>query len=257
MKRFLFHAIAAAALALASPAFAADMPLKAPAPLAVSAPSNFYIGGFAAGAKTKADFDFVAIPGTGNLHPTGFMPGAVIGVGFWSGATYFAVEADAAYDFIKTDNPCVIVLNCKIENSFFLTQRGIFGIALPAITGAVQSRAGSSAGVWPTTTSLPVTAWASQIMPYVTAGVAERRIEACIDAALIGGPKECAKEWIVGWTAGAGLRVPISTHVSLDLTYLYVGWNKSFVPTSNVSIFPATFEAKSEQVGRAGLLIHF
>jgi high affinity Mn2+ porin len=256
-NRMISIAAAAAMCAAALPAAAADMPVKAPT---LSIPgaqwSGFYLGIHAAGAKTSGEFDFVTLPGTGSLHPTGIMPGVTVGVGSWLGGAWIGVEADASYDFAKTNNPCIVVLNCSIKNSFFLTQRGVLGIALPALTGAVQSRA-PSGGNWPSSIQLPANVLAAQVMPYVTAGIAERRIEACVDSSVLGLSQGCGREWLVGWTAGGGLRIPVSQHVSLDLSYLYVGWNKNFVPASTVAIFPGTFEAKSEQIAKLAIIGHY
>lgn len=257
MKTFA-TAIAAAA-SLTSFAFAADMParpiLKAP-PIAATEPwSGLYFGALVSVAKTKGEFDFVTIPGTGNLHPTGIMPGVVVGAGAWRGAAWIGFEADVGYDFSKTDNACVVVLDCQIKSSFFLTQRIVFGMPLGAITGAVQARANAAGSQWPASLSLPASFAASALMPYVTAGIAERRIEACVGAFHLG--QSCGREWLVGWTAGAGLRIPVSAGISLDVSYLYVGYNKNFVTASGAAIFPATFDAKSEQVGRLMLLGHF
>lgn len=253
--------VAAIALVGMGSALAADLPppiLKAPPALtAASAWSNLYIGASVFGAKTKDSFDFVTIPGTGNLHPTGVMPGLVVGAGFWYGPAWLGVEADAAYDFIKTDNSCVVVLDCRIKNSFFLTQRAIVGVALPAITGAIQNRTSALPAQWPQPMGLPASAFAAQIMPYLTVGVAERRIEACIDSPMLGISQGCAKEWIVGLAYGGGIRIPVSQHTAIDVSYLHASYNKSFVPASGVAIFPGAFQAKSENAARAALIFHY
>lgn len=259
MFRKLIIAAACAALS-ASSVFAADLPpvFKAPAPVVASGPwSGFYAGVNIAGAMTNGAFDFVTIPGTGNIHPTGIMPGITVGAGIWYGAAYFGIEADAAYDFIKTDNTCVVVLDCKIKSSFFMTERLIIGMPLSAMTGATLAKATAATGAWPVPLSLPQSAWAANLMPYATGGIAERRIEACVDSQMLGMSQGCAKEWLIGVAGGGGFRLPVSTNVSLDLSVIYVNYNKSFVPASTTPIFPGTFIAKNEVVGKFAILGHF
>ncbi len=254
MRHALF--LAAAFAAISTAASGADMPVKAPPPAPAAAWSGFYFGINVAGAQTKDSFDFVVVPGTGNLHPTGLMPGATVGVGSWLGGNlYVGVEADGAYDFLKTDNTCVLLMDCRIRSSFFLTQRAIVGVPLATITGAVQSRTNSQL-LGSTGAVVPANLAAAQILPYLTAGVAERRIEACVFDPL-GVSQGCEREWLVGFAYGAGVRIPLSQNVSFDVSYLRVNYKKNFVPNAAVAIFPATFNAESEQMIRLGANFHF
>jgi len=170
---------------------------------------------------------------------------------------YLGVEADVDYDFTKSNNTCLLVADCKIKSGFFLTQRLILGATLPGLMNQAQARGLAAPAQWPVPLTVPANFSASQIMPYLTGGVAERRTEACISDPLnLGLPTGCEQQWLVGWTAGGGIKIPVSSGVSFDLSYLYVGWNKHFSPTSPVAIFPTDFKASNEQVLKAGLQFH-
>lgn len=239
---------AAIALAGSSAALAADLPpvFKAlPLPVAVTSPwPGFYFGALAAGAKTSGQFDFVAIPGTGNIHPTGYMAGAQVGYGTWNGSLFLGVEADGSYDFSKTHNSCVIVLDCSIKSSWLMTQRVVVGMTASGISGAIPVPASTAKSQWPIPLKVPTTAWASALMPYLTAGLAERRTQACVTL------DGCSRQWIMGPAVGGGVRLPASANFSLGVEYLYVNYNKSFVPAGGPAIFPAMFKANSEHIAR-------
>lgn len=239
-------------LLTAMPVFAADMAVyKAPpAPVVVPAYSGFYFGAVAGGAKSNGQFDFVSIPGSGTLHPTGYMLGGQAGFGGWYGNAFVAFEADFAYDFSKTNAPCGIVLDCKIDSGWFLTQRVVLGATMGGITGRIAQSSLASKAQWPTTLALPQSAMASALMPYVTLGIAERRTKACVTA------NGCAHEWIAGPAAGGGVKLPIAAGSTVGAEYLYVNYNKNFIPASDVAIFPGTFKAKSEHMLRLNLTTH-
>lgn len=258
MKRLF---LTLATLLVGIPAWGADMPVKAPA-AAVAAPnawSGLYFGINGAGAKTSAEFTtpLLAVPGSGNVTPTGAMAGITVGAGIWSGNTYLGVEADADYDFTKGNNTCLILMNCKVKSGFFLTQRLVVGATLPGLMNAAQTRGVTAPAQWPVPVNVPANFAASGLMPYLTGGVAERRTEACITDPLgIGLVAGCQQEWLIGWTGGGGIKIPVSSGITFDVSYLYVGWNKHFSPASRVAIFPTDFKASNEQVLKAGLQFH-
>ena len=244
MRRLL---LAIASLVLAGPALAADLPAKAPPSFVPAAApySGFYIGVNGGGAQTTGAFSFLELPGTGNLKPSAGKAGLTAGYGPWLGSGYLGVEADADYDFTKQNVPCVIDLtNCKIKSGWFFTQRLVLGTSIGAISGTAAQLVRTPQG-W----TVPSSAWAAALVPYVTGGVAERRIEACID------PMPCGKEWLVGWTVGGGLKFPVSTHVTFDVSYLYTSWNKSFSPAPSLPPAFTIFKAIDEQALIARLLL--
>jgi opacity protein-like surface antigen len=245
-----------AAVALAAPAYAADMPAKvAPAAPAATPWSGFYFGAIGAGAKTAGDFALLDIPGNGNVRPSGFMAGGMIGVGGWTGNLFIGLEADASYDFSKADQPCGFVastvIGCELKSGWFLTQRAVIGAQMNSITGAARRVAPAKVTQWRDSLSVPNTFAASSIMPYVTAGIAERRVSACIT------DQGCARQWIMGPAFGGGVRVPVSAGFSLGVEYLYVKYDKSFTPAGGPAIFEADFKAVSEHLGRISLTGHF
>jgi opacity protein-like surface antigen len=230
---------------LTSPAMAADLPAKAPVAPQTYTAGGLFIGINGAGAQTNGAFNFLDVPGTGNLHPSGGMAGLTAGYGLWTGRAYFGLEVDADFDFTKQNVTCATDANCKIKQGWFFTQRAVVGTSIGTISGVAASR-----GVTPQGFGVPTSAWAAALIPYITGGVAERRLEACID------PLPCGKEWLVGWTVGGGLKMPISTQMSLDLTYLYVSWNKNFSPTPSLGAPFTTFKAIDEQILKVGLSYH-
>lgn len=248
MKRFLLALLLAL---FAVPALGADMPapvLKAPA--AAAAWSGFYLTGFAAGAKTDANFSFLAVPGTGNVRPSGGMAGGGVGVGTWLGAIYVGAEADAAWDFTKANQPCIFSLTqCKTTSGFFLTQRGIVGVTLPGLASAAAARGITAPAQWPVPLNVPTSVYSGGLLPYLTGGIAERRLE----AEVVGVGKN--EEWLIGAVAGGGLKYVVSSGLSVKAEYLFVNWNKHFNP-AGAAVFPADFKAQNEQVLRFGLDFH-
>lgn len=253
MIRTLIGAAVAAAM-LALPASAADIPraavpaipVKAPL-LAAGAASGLYFGGFVGGGMTKENFEFVTIPGSGSLYPTGIQFGAKIGYAAWLGSVMLGLEADIAYDVNRSQtNTCGIAMICESKGSWLLTQRAVFGWVM----GSGARAAGATPDQWPVPLQVPSTFTEARIVPYITGGVAERRIK--MNVVSVGS----AEEWLVGYAAGGGVRIPVSQAISLDISYLYIGYNRNFIPATSVPIFP-TFKAQSEQVGRLGLTYGF
>jgi opacity protein-like surface antigen len=253
-------------LALTTPSFAADMPIKAPVvSTAISPWSGIYFGANGAGAKLSSSFDSVLaqellIPGTGNVHPSGAMAGITFGLGGYSGNVYLGLEADADYDFSKSNNVCpmaavvadiVIVAapTCRVKSGFLFTERVVLGVTMGGITNAAVARGATAPTNWPVPVSGPTSIYAAQILPFLTAGAAERRLEACID------PIGCNKQWLVGWTVGGGLKFPVTTQMSIGVTYLYIDWNKHFNP-AGPEVFSNNFKAGSEQLIKLNLDYH-
>lgn len=255
-------------LALAgSPALGADMPVKAPvAPAPVyTTGGGFYLGVNVGGAKMSSDFDTtlgkeLLIPGTGNIHPSGLLAGLTAGGGFWNGAFYLGIEGDADYDFSKQNTPncglaavadSAVVTNCRVKSGMFFTERAVLGVTLGSITGAAVRQGATAPSNWPVPISAPVSAYAANMMLFVTGGSAQRELKACIE------PVGCNSQWLVGWTLGGGLKLPISAHVDLTAKYLYIDWNKHFNPAGPAVFDPANFKAGSEQLGMLNLNYHF
>jgi opacity protein-like surface antigen len=248
---------AAAVFLLTGPVMAADMPVRAPAAVATVPWSSLYFGVVGAGAKSEVDTssEFLAIPGSGNIKPTGLMAGGLVGAGTWVGNLFLGIEADGSYDFSKADKPCVtgatetalLVSGCQIKSGWFLTQRLVVGAQMNSITGAVRKAAPASVTQWRDSLNVPSTFAASTVMPYLTGGMAERRTETCIG-------EDCTKRWLIGPVFGGGLRIPVSSGMSLGVEYLYANYNKHFNTPSTPEV---QFKAISEHLGRISLTGHF
>jgi opacity protein-like surface antigen len=263
MKKFFSLSAAFALAMVASQAPAADLPAKVPVPNS-GLWSGIYFGVNGAGAKLSSAFSTTSdlpISGTGNVHPSGAMAGLTLGAGFWNGNVYLGLEADADYDFSKSNVTCVrtaipvqdVILldsgNCRVKSGFLFTERVLLGATLGGITNAAVVRGATAPTNWPVPVSAPTSIYAATIMPFATAGIAERRLEACID------PIGCNKQWLVGWTVGGGLKLPVSTNMSIGLTYLYIDWNKHFNP-AGPKVFLDIFKAGSEQLIKLNLDYH-
>lgn len=257
--------VIAFAIAAAMPALAADLPVRKADVVTVQQPyTGLYFGVLGGGAKTTGDVEFLSIPGTGNLKPSGYMLGGLVGAGTWLGNFFVGVEADVNFDFSKAKQPCGVISDCELKSGWFLTQRLVIGTQLSTITGAARRAGGVAATQWREGIQVPATLSAAALMPILTLGIAERRIEACvnipaiiIEKALIAEESSCAKQWIVGPTFGGGFRLPVSSGFSLGAEYLYVKYNKHFSPSGGPSIFGEEFKAVSEHVGRLSLTGHF
>lgn len=102
MKNFL---LATAAVVLAAPALAADLPVRAPAPAPVyAAPvfswSGFYVGvnaGYAWGKARSTDLDFYNAGERFGSSPDGFMGGAQAGWNWQTGRFVFGLEGELGY----------------------------------------------------------------------------------------------------------------------------------------------------------------
>jgi opacity protein-like surface antigen len=249
MKRLLLgSALLCAAI---GSTWAADMPVKAPVQVVTQTPyTGLYFGVLGAGAKTPTDVEFLNIPGSGNIKPSGLMAGGLVGAGTWRGAMFVGLEADGSFDFSKAKQPCAVLTDCTIKSGWLLTQRVVIGAQLADLTGAARRIAPASGTQWRDQLALPSTLSGSTIMPYLTAGIAERRTEACVSDA-------CSHQWLIGPTGGGGLRIPIASGVSVGAEYLYVRYDKHFSPAGGPPIFAADFKAISEHIGRVSLTGHY
>jgi opacity protein-like surface antigen len=257
LRRFSFAL--AAALALAAPAVAADLPVKAPpAPAAAYTASGLYVGVFGSFAKTNAEVNFVSIPlQSGNLSPAGAVAGGVVGWGTWlSPGLYAGVEGDVGNDFTKNSIPCVVVMDCTLKHSLTASGSIIVGVTPAGITGAATARGLAPASQWPIPISVPTSFSSMQnLMIYGKLGVVGDDTKACVTGiTVIAG---CSDRFIIGARMGGGVRMPILANVNLDISVLYDRFNKDFIPASTAVIFPTQFKQFSQTSGRAALLFGF
>ena len=162
MRKFLFASSAIAALMIAAPATAADMPVKyrpPPPPVPVFTWTGFYVGAHLGGAwgTTKSTLNSVSVdfncpvvetvelalvllcPRDRTLsgfsipisqtQTNGFL-GGVQGGYNWQLAPWavIGVEAQFSWTDLKGTSPCVLVLACSTEHDWITTLAGRFGV---------------------------------------------------------------------------------------------------------------------------------
>lgn len=266
-------------------AYAADMPIKAPPlPIALSG-SGFYLGVNGGAAAADQQYQFITLPGTatsapggvnGKLFPAGIMGGATVGFGGSVGGLYAAIETDYDYDVAHAETTCAygaVSSRCGMHNSWLLSQRLVLGVPLSGITGAigkVNTNGFTPPSQWPIPITMPATLSASNLMPFITAGIAERNVSAYVDPTgtppVAPSKKEglfpgaSGQEWLIGYIVGGGLRLPLATGWTAKAEYDFIGFNKSFVPSNAAAgLFPSgtAFKTVSEQRLVMGLDYHF
>ena len=200
--------------ALSTPAVAADLPVKAPAPPPIQAVSwtGFYVGGHAGYSWGRWDGDLVYDPGLGPLvgvfNPSrrtidanSWIAGGQIGFNYQVNSFVFGLEADASWTNLSGRGSFTTVpgdFNWAIENrlDWFGTVRGRAGVAF------------------------------NNFLLYGTAGVAygqtsaDQLVTNIIPCCLVTA-RASASENHIGWTAGAGVEWMYSRNWSVKAEYLY------------------------------------
>jgi high affinity Mn2+ porin len=206
-RRSMEHALAGAAfgaLALGSPAIAADMPLKAPHLRPAFDWSGFYIGGhtgYGRGSSTAVLSDPLAV--STNSVFSGVIGGVQGGynVQMPSGLV-LGVEADLTFP------------NYFISNKIVSTLTGAHSEVVEAFdyAGTVRGRIGYASGHW---------------LVYATGGFAfaGERFTNTPDV----GPDQKHINVRPGWAAGAGMEFAFAPHWSVRLEYLYSQFDRANV----------------------------
>lgn len=108
MKNF-FYLLASAAL-LATPAIAADMPVKAPAAYAAPAPmfnwTGFYVGAHVGAGWSNVDARFSGVTPAWDHDGDGWFGGAQLGYNVQAGAFVYGIEGDGSWGKIDGDTRC-------------------------------------------------------------------------------------------------------------------------------------------------------
>jgi outer membrane immunogenic protein len=222
MIKFVFGALLAASVSVATSALAADLPAKArivPAAAGFNW-TGFYIGAVAGGGIVTPYFvDFTENFSYGNWHNGGaaFTAGGTIGYNWQVGAAVIGVEAD--FSWVKFDKSSLNNLNgtrFDAKWNWLSTVRGRAGLAV------------------------------DRALIYVTGGLAivdlDYRVFRTGGANPGCGPVgDCARldKTILGLAAGAGAEYAFSNNWSMKFEYLYVRLptkeiNDSFDPNPNL-----------------------
>ncbi len=236
------------------PAIAADLPAKinaqAQQAATVAKAAGFYIGINGGAAITNQRFDFISLPGTGDVYPAGAMAGLTAGFGGTAGGFYVAVEGDVDYDWTKGSAPCAAG-TCFTKNSFFFDEKVIVGLPLTSIMSTISSNSKiTTPSQWPIPLAVPANLSASTIMPFLAAGFAQRDVRAGI-----AGVGE-ASRWMNGVLVGGGIRQALAANWTAKLEYDYVSFNKHFDPAGGAPIL-GDFKSVSEHVFKAGVTYGF
>jgi outer membrane immunogenic protein len=238
-KNWLLRSAALPAF-IAGSAVAADLPVKAPAPVpaAVYDWTGFYVGLNAGGAWGNSDpstsltcthapgFTFsifncpnallVRAAGTGSMSGTGFIGGGQIGYNLQSGSLVYGAELD--FDSFNLKASRQVTANYVASSTQFFT-----------ISSSVST-------TWLFTARARV-GWAfNNLLAYATGGLAVTDLEASnsfFDNGLAGGAQATgtwsASKTQAGWTVGGGLEWAFARNWSAKAEYLYV----HFDPTAN------------------------
>ena len=213
-----------AAVLMAAPALAADLPTRAaPAAPVAAAPAftwtGFYVGanaGYAWGTARFSDTDGDGVSGRYN----GALGGAQIGYNWQAGDIVFGVESDIQATGISrslTSDGTTL----KSEIQYFGTVRGRIGMSF------------------------------DNIMPYVTAGLAYANNKVTASEA---GVSLSSSKTHFGWTVGAGVEAALGNGWSVKGEYLYVDLqNKTYFAN-----FDGGFRVRSDfHIARVGLNYRF
>jgi len=232
MKKLL---LSTAAIMLAAPALAADLPRRspavAPAPVFTQAFSwqGFYVGaqvGYAWGtADTVGSFGGVIPPG-GNVgvETQGFIGGVHAGYNLQSGSFVYGIEADVEFADVKESG--------TILGATFIGKNDLRG-SLRARFGFAFDRA----------------------LIYVTGGLAAGRVEA---SAALAAARDSNSETRFGWTVGAGVEYALSSNWSARLEYRYTDLGDMRLTLTNlVANTSFTESAIKDHSVRVGLSYRF
>jgi high affinity Mn2+ porin len=227
-RRSMEHALAGAAfgaLALGSPAMAADMPLKAPHLRPAFDWSGFYIGGhtgYGRGSSTAVLSDPLAV--STNSVFSGVIGGVQGGynVQMPSGLV-LGVEADLTFP------------NYFISNKIVSTLTGAHSEVVEAFdyAGTVRGRIGYASGHW---------------LVYATGGFAFAG-ERFVNTPDVGGTDQKHINVRPGWAAGAGVEYAFAPHWSVKLEYLYSQFDRANIRFPSGAEHNSTLDFQQIRIG--------
>jgi outer membrane immunogenic protein len=229
MKRILLSTVSS--IVLAGAAAAADLPLKAPAPVAVTEPlwAGWYIGIQGGAARQHGRFTdfgstfgsilFPEAPGPTTANDTGGTAGINLGINWQTGSFVYGLEGDWSWVDAKAGTSQASVLNNTVFATSFDTQW----------VGTVRARAGFAADT---------------TLFYVTGGAAFGNVK---DSAMLnlgnapaGGlpphallVSETKDTTRIGWTAGLGVEHMFARNWTVRGEVRYVDFGSSTVTSTS------------------------
>ena len=237
MKKFLLGSVGLAAM-IAGPAMAADMPLKAPPPVAIFSWTGCYIGAHVGGKSGDAQVHYGAnilgvAPGTQANDPirmSGAIGGGQIGCNYQVGAWVFGIEGDGSVvqfdgQGIETNFPAFTV---QTTEHWLATARGRLGYA--------QDK------------------W----LLYVTGGGAWSEVETINYRTLVPAVSAIQKNTLSGWTVGVGAEYALGYGWSIKGEYLYIDFSDKTFFSATTPVAGAEFNVRLRQsVARFGMNYKF
>jgi hypothetical protein len=179
MKHALIIAAAVAGALLSAPAYAADLPVKAPvAPLLAGYPyqgSGLYGGVGAVAGVLSADVG--GNTGGTSLFSAGASLDLTAGYQFTRGGNWYALEASVQYTNMGGAVACPAPeLNCSISSKWGFEQRGLIGFPIQTVLSVMPNLG----NFFPALPALPggVNASTTNTHPYVFAGIREDDVSA-------------------------------------------------------------------------------
>jgi outer membrane immunogenic protein len=269
MRTWLGSVVAVLAIGAGVPAFAADMPLKAPAPIAAPTWGGFYVGGnigYGWGGDTNplvsySDTSTVApfqlalqqifsegVTKFSSLNPSGVIGGVQVGYNFQSGPWVLGGVADFQFSGMRAtlnSTPFLPVSGTPINQSLTADIHWL---------STVRARFGYAAQNW---------------LFYGTGGLAVGEVASAISQGIriIGfdAMSGSLTETRTGYAAGAGVEYAISRQWSIGAEYLYFNLGRSTVtalPNAAMAVgAPLAVMTASQQfngqIARATVNFHF
>jgi len=246
-----------ALLLIASPAAAADLPVKSPySPPAAVVYYPFYLG-IQGGMGFTREQNEISVQGlalgTPKLYPTAPSVGVALGYINATGPFAWGGELFADYNFSAQDLNCAAgICTAKARNTFSFGEDLLFGFTLSQMFSAVPG------SVQPQNWKVPITVPSSvmnNLMILGSIGGAQRTVGLC---ALDVGTNEflCGDQWMGGLSAGGQVRFMASGQFDVAVKYHHNFYNHTFTPTQSIPIFSNAVTAKGEDVFKAGLNYH-
>ena len=249
MKKLFLGSVALVAMLGGPAAFAADMPLRAPAPVVVATWTGCYFGFSIGTTNGKAKNEYGAntlgiAPGTqatSDINLSGMLGGAQAGCNYQVGAWVFGLEGDWSItnkDGQEFETAFAPAFRLQVTESWLATARGRIGYAV------------TDKWLW-----------------YVTGGGAWARVRdnnfGCAGAGgpcLVGGGVPTAQQTntVSGWTAGLGTEYMLGYGWSIKSEYLYVQFSRSSYFSPATPVANATIDTKVyDHIFRVGMNYKF
>jgi outer membrane immunogenic protein len=213
MKKFLLGSVGLAAM-IAGPAVAADMPLKAPPPVAIFSWTGCYVGAHVGGKASDSDVSYgnsnfggSGASATGKIHMSGALGGGQIGCNYQWGTWVFGVEGDGSA--VQSDGQGFETFAGPPSRLTFRDQTTEHWMA------TARARLGYAQDKW---------------LIYVTGGGAWADLQTTVSPTAIAGPGSLAaiqKNTLSGWTVGVGAEYALGYGWSIKGEYLYMDFSSS------------------------------